>query len=197
MKEFLLQQPAGFCARNRRIERNRKTENRKKVEKRKSRKKKKQKIKEQKIKEEKSKKEGLKRMKKGITIRGIDHITINVTDMQESMDFYENVIGLQKLEMIDMGDHIIQYFKMTESTRLELIWYERKIPAQPKESEEQGLYRHMAICVENIKELEKELLGKNVKITMKSSECPKLKCVNMLIEDPSGVEIEFLEKVGN
>lgn len=56
-------------------------------------------------------------------ITGIDHVTINVVVMKESIDFYENTLQLQKGDFVDMGDHVIQYFSMDDFSTLELIQY--------------------------------------------------------------------------
>ena len=53
----------------------------------------------------------------------LDHITINVRDMEASERFYGEVLGLPKMENVDMGDHEIHYFQLDGPVRLELISY--------------------------------------------------------------------------
>ena len=53
----------------------------------------------------------------------LDHLTINVRDMEASERFYGEVLGLPKMENVDMGDHEIHYFQLDGPVRLELISY--------------------------------------------------------------------------
>ena len=38
---------------------------------------------------------------------GIDHITINCRDIEKACRFYETVLKLEKLNTVDMGDHML------------------------------------------------------------------------------------------
>lgn len=57
---------------------------------------------------------------------GLNHITINVADLQKSREFYRIVLGLQESGFVDMGDHTLTYFDLPQNVRLELIDYTGK-----------------------------------------------------------------------
>lgn len=127
-------------------------------------------------------------------IIGIDHFTINVVDLEKSIYFYEKVLSLRRLETINMGDHELIYFYLQESCRLELIhyFYETDL-CHPKENS-QGIYRHMALQTDNLMEIYKECIANDIKVKLQPIVMEKLSCKGMLIEDPSGVEVEIVEK---
>ena len=45
---------------------------------------------------------------------GFDHLTINVTDLEKSKFFYENVLELEYCGFIDMGDHTLTYYMLPQ-----------------------------------------------------------------------------------
>ncbi len=53
-----------------------------------------------------------------------DHITINVKNMKKSEEFYGDILGLKRLDIVDMGDHRLHYFELAENLMLELIEYD-------------------------------------------------------------------------
>jgi lactoylglutathione lyase len=126
-------------------------------------------------------------------ITGVDHITINVNSLEESKDFYENVLGLKQLNTIDMGDHIIVYFQLSLELKLELIKYKYNTTLSEYKVDTKGIYRHFAISVSDLDELYNKLKVNNINIVMEIDNCEKLKFRNILIKDPSGVEIEFVQ----
>ena len=78
-------------------------------------------------------------------ITGLDHITVNMADREASFRFYEEVLRLEKLYDVDMGDHRLTYFNLNGCTRLELIEYYNDSPAHTEPSDDKGIYRHMAL----------------------------------------------------
>jgi lactoylglutathione lyase len=127
-------------------------------------------------------------------ITGIVHVTINMCAVQESLFFYEKVLQLKRLDSINMGDHILTYFRLSESCRLELIEYRNDDgPVRIAESAK-GAYRHMALSVENLDGIREACVDNNVAITLEPRYVDKLACRIMLIRDPNGVEIELVEK---
>lgn len=125
----------------------------------------------------------------------LDHFTINVTDMKAAEDFYGGLLGLPKLEPVDMGDHRIHYFDLGDGVKLELIEYDvpdgREHPAVKTE----GIYRHFALEVDNVDTLYDKLKAAGTKILCEPGDVPKLHFRNILIEDPNGVEIEILQYI--
>ncbi len=79
-------------------------------------------------------------------ISKIDHVSINVMDIQKSIDFYSRILGLKQLETVDCGEFDITYFALPDGSRLELFDYHGKNQAIPREESEVGL-RHIAFQV--------------------------------------------------
>lgn len=127
-------------------------------------------------------------------ITGLDHITVNMADREASFTFYEEVLGLEKMYDVDMGDHRLTYFCLNGSTRLELIEYYNDKPAHPEPSDEKGIYRHMALTTDGIEALFKRCTTYGVNVLMEPVRVDKLKWTGMLIEDPNGVEIEIVQR---
>ena len=127
-------------------------------------------------------------------ITGIDHVTINMMDRDASFKFYEEVLGLKRLNEVDMGDHKLTYFFLNGVTRLELIEYYNDDPGQPQPSDGKGIYRHVALITDDIGEIFERCVKSGVEIMMEPTEVEKLEWAGMLIRDPNGVELEILQK---
>ena len=56
-------------------------------------------------------------------IEAVEHITINVKDLERTIQFYGGVLGLKQLPSVEMEGQTINYFLLTGGTRLELIHY--------------------------------------------------------------------------
>jgi glyoxylase I family protein len=129
-----------------------------------------------------------------LKISKIDHVSINVSDMRKSVDFYTHVLGLQQLQTVDCGEFDITYFALPGGARLELFDYHGKNPAPPREESEVGL-RHLAFQVEDIAEQEKLLRLAGVQVTLPTCDLPKLGARVVLFLDPNGVTLEFCENL--
>ncbi|MCR5789133.1 MAG: VOC family protein [Lachnospiraceae bacterium] len=122
-----------------------------------------------------------------------DHITINVRDIEKSIDFYGRILGLKRLESVDMGDHTLYYFELSEGLSLELIEYEDDLGELKPDVKTRGIYRHLALRCEDVDSLYRHLTENGVKCLTEPSDVPKLHFRNILVEDPNGVELEFIE----
>ena len=56
-------------------------------------------------------------------ISAVDHITINVKDLDHSLHFYGSILELEQLPSVKMEGQTIYYFRLPGGTRLELIHY--------------------------------------------------------------------------
>jgi glyoxylase I family protein len=129
-----------------------------------------------------------------LKISKIDHVSINVTDIKKSLDFYSRVLGLKQQQTVDCGDFAITYFALPDGSRLELFDYRGKNPNNPHEENEVGL-RHIAFQVEDVAAHEKLLKAEGVSITLSTCDLPNLGARVMLFLDPNGVTLEFCEKL--
>lgn len=127
-------------------------------------------------------------------IRKIDHVSINVIDVQKSFDFYRRVLGLQQLETVDCSEFDITYFALPDGSRLELFDYHGKNHDKPREESEVGL-RHIAFLVQDVAAHEKLLRAEGVEITLPTCDLPNLGARVLLFLDPNGVTLEFCEKL--
>ena len=128
-------------------------------------------------------------------ITGIDHITINVKDLEASKNFYETVFGLKFCGFIDMGDHTLTYYELPAGIRLELIDFMEKGPEKDLKETDIGIYRHFCLEVDSLDELYETCRKHQVTVTKTPSFVEKLGVSNMLLLDPAGVEVEIFEKV--
>ena len=127
-------------------------------------------------------------------LKAIDHITINVTRLEEEKAFYENVLGLEPCGFIDMGDHTLTYYALPGGVRLELINYEQKDEPSPGNVMHVGMYRHFCLTVDSLEDYFEKCRAHGARVTSEPAYVERLGCRNMLVIDPSGVEIEFFEE---
>ena len=128
------------------------------------------------------------------SVLSINHIAINVSDLGKSENFYSRILGLKKSGFIDMGDHTLTYFDLTNQTRLELIHYLTHTDAASVRETSRDIYRHFCIETDNINLIYEACRKNNVSVRKKPSYIDALKCVTMLITDPNNVEIEIIQK---
>lgn len=124
---------------------------------------------------------------------GINHITINMKDVEKSLHFYGEVLGLEKLHDIDMGDHYIRYFALPCGAKLELLEYFYDTNAAVYTEVDAGVYRHLALDVDDIFAAQEVLKKEGIKIVQEAGYSDKLGCYFMLFEDPNGCQLEFMQ----
>ena len=127
-------------------------------------------------------------------ISQINHVSINVTDINKSLDFYGRILGLQQQQTVDCGDFEITYFALPDGSRLELFDYHGRNQAMPRAESEAGL-RHIAFQVEDVAAHEELLKAAGVQITLPTCDLPNLGARVLLLLDPNGVTLEFCEKI--
>ncbi|GHU81511.1 hypothetical protein FACS189468_4310 [Spirochaetia bacterium] len=125
-------------------------------------------------------------------VAAVDHITINCKDTETSFRFYEQVLGLKRLETVDMGDHVLYYYGLP-GVRLELIGYKEPQKEQETGNTDVGIYRHMALAVDDLEEVYQRCQKWGSKINLTPSYIAQIKKKIVLIVDPNGVEIEIIQ----
>ena len=123
-------------------------------------------------------------------LTGLNHITINVKNLEESKAFYEKVFGLKQCGFIHMGDHTLTYYQLPQDVLLELIDYEKKVPAGAMRETDTGIYRHLCLEADSLEELNRRCEQEGVYVRSAPAYVEKLGRHNMLLVDPNGVEIE-------
>ncbi len=129
-----------------------------------------------------------------MSITGLNHITINVVDLEKSKAFYEKVLGLEQSGFINMGDHTLTYYALPQGVLLELIDYETKDEPAPVPVTHVGMYRHFCLEADDLEEIERRCLEAGILVTSAPAWVEKLGKTNMLLIDPNGVELEIFLK---
>ncbi len=124
-------------------------------------------------------------------VTGVNHITVNVIDVEVSKAFYENVLGLKQCNYIDLGNHRLTYYQLPQGVLLELIDYDEKDTPVPVPDTHVGMYRHLCLEVDDLDGLYKICCDNGVTIVTEPAYIEKLGRTNMLITDPNGVELEI------
>ncbi|NLV36552.1 MAG: VOC family protein [Clostridiaceae bacterium] len=123
---------------------------------------------------------------------GLDHITINCIDMETTRKFYENVFELKRLNDVDLGDHVLHYYQLP-GVKLELIEYKNPQKSWRTGNTDTGVYRHFAICTDDLSEIERRCEKEGYGINLHPTHIPQIDKTVMLVVDPNGVEIEVIQ----
>lgn len=125
-------------------------------------------------------------------LTGMDHITINCSDIKASFRFYEEVFNLKHINDVDLGDHILHYYQLPD-LKLELIEYKEPQRIWKTGNTDTGIYRHFALCSDDLPEIRKRCDDRGYKINLPPTYIPEIDKTVMLVVDPNGVEIEIIQ----
>ena len=125
-------------------------------------------------------------------VQSIDHITINVKNLEASRAFYGELLGLAELSKVDMGDHILTYYALPGGVKLELISYMSDTGDCTAGLLERGRFRHLALRVDDLETLAARLGDFGGRVLQPPRWVEQLGFTGMLAEDPNGCELEFL-----
>lgn len=123
-------------------------------------------------------------------IKGVHHIAVNTLDIEESIRFYEEILGFEVCSRADMGPLDLVYLKITENQFLELFDLRGNAEAGSVTGNQQGL-RHIALDVEDVEAWNRKLKEKQVEITEELSVLGPISKKCVLFKDPNGVIIEL------
>ncbi len=138
-------------------------------------------------------------------IKDVNHIGINVCDMEASINFYGKVLGFEKLGgIVDQKDLKcrVQYMKAPDGVMIEFIEYYPDVEITTYKVTQAGVYRHIAFTVESKADYDfylnklNEAKNKfpNIVVPEKPEYLPYLDLDVLLFHDPNGVEIELCLK---
>jgi len=122
------------------------------------------------------------------------HSMIRVNNLEESIKFYTQVLGMNLLREKEYPEGkfslaFLGYGKETEETVIELTYNWDK-----SEYEHGNAFGHIAIEVDDIYQFCEEIKGKGAKIIRDPGPMMGSKLVLAFIEDPNGYKIELIEK---
>lgn len=124
----------------------------------------------------------------------LDHVALNVTSLDRTADFYCSLLGLVRLNRVDMGDHTIQYLTSGTEVLFELIEYAEGVEPAWSGTRQQAAPRHLAWRVADVAALEPDVSRLGGVVVTKPGYVPNLDFNNMLIRDPDGIEVELVER---
>ncbi len=122
-----------------------------------------------------------------MVIKGIQHIGIDTENIEESIRFYTEILGLEMLERADLGADQAVYIKINEDSVLELFVSD----FQKGHRENTAGIRHMAFMVDELETWHQRLNEKGVKIILEPVEIKAIHKKVMLFQAPDDVVIEF------
>ena len=122
-----------------------------------------------------------------------DHVTINTRDVEKTIWFYGELLGLKQLPSVDMGDHLLRYFALPNGGKLELTEYRFDTRDTPIVSTDKGMARHVAFEVDDAYEVERVLTKAGYPFHVQVHYIEKLGFAGGLTRDPNGFELEFLQ----
>lgn len=122
------------------------------------------------------------------------HSMIRVNNLEESIKFYTQVLGMNLLREKEYPEGkfslaFLGYGKETEETVIELTYNWDK-----SEYEHGNAFGHIAIEVDDIDQFCEEIKGKGANIIRDPGPMMGSKLVLAFIEDPNGYKIELIEK---
>ena len=123
------------------------------------------------------------------------HSMIRILDEEKSVQFYQNVLGLDSVERFEFDDFILIYMKNNQSN-FELELTVNKTQQEPY-THGNG-YGHIAVVVDDLEMEHKRLeeLGVNpLNIVIFNGEGP-LQAKFFFVTDPDGYKIEMIQKMG-
>lgn len=125
-------------------------------------------------------------------INQVHHIAINTVDIDDSIRFYQEMLGFRLTHRADMGFCELVYMKICENEYIELFNLKGGCETDQVGENNRGL-RHIAFDVEDIEEWNEVLKSKNAKIIDGPGQIEKINKKYLLFEDPNGVIIELSE----
>lgn len=118
-------------------------------------------------------------------LKGIHHISLNISDLNETVDFYTQTLGLKVLKRPDAYISVDgRWLECPDGRQIHLLL--KPVP--------EGKGQHFAFAVANLAEVREELAAKGVQLskdkTMKDESMAGI-CVQAFCQDPSGNLVEF------
>ena len=122
------------------------------------------------------------------------HSMIRVNDLEESIKFYREVLGMKLLREKEYPEGkfslaFLGYGNETENTVIELTYNWDK-----NDYEHGNAFGHIAIEVDDIYKVCEEIKNKGVKVIRDPGPMMGSRLLLAFIEDPNGYKIELIEK---
>lgn len=140
-------------------------------------------------------------------IKAIRHFGIVVSDIEKSLHFYRDLLGLQiQKDMLEKGDFIdkisglknvcVRTIKMSagDGNLIELLWYQSHLKERRENNDICNIgASHPAFTVENLDQEYNRLKSFGVKFNCPPQVSPDGKAKVTFCQDPDGVLVELVE----
>ena len=127
-------------------------------------------------------------------LHAFDHIAVNTVDINESVTFYSEVLGLTELKRVPNGDSVLVYMKINDHSAVELFDHEKAINYHECPGNASGV-AHFCLSVTGIENWNEHLKKHNVEFTVPLCSLEHLGKKVLLFKDPNGVVIELCENL--
>ncbi len=125
-------------------------------------------------------------------LHAFDHIAVNTVDINESVRFYTEVLGLTELKRVPNGDSVLVYMKVNDHSAIELFDHDKAIHHHECPGDASGV-AHFCLSVTGIEDWNDHLKKYNVEFTVPLCSLEHLGKKVLLFKDPNGVVIELCE----
>jgi len=125
-------------------------------------------------------------------IIGIDHIALTVRSLEESVNFYTNMLSFEVEQRFEYKERglTIQFLSIGE-VQLELFGYSKEVAEQERKPLQAGI-AHMAFEVDNLDETYVELQKRGIKFEGEPRTAMMGQRI-LFLSDPDGNRIELVE----
>ena len=134
----------------------------------------------------------------------VRHAGIVVKDMEESVEFYKNLLGLaivanvkEEGEFINtilgLDNYYVRTVKLADKNGVIVELLKFPLSSNPIKSLQSVGCSHIAFTVDNLSEMYDEFLEKGIKFNSSPQKSPDGKCLVAFCKDPNGVFIELVE----
>ena len=120
------------------------------------------------------------------------HIAINTRDFKASIKFYQDILKMQFINEVDLGENHVAYLQYAEDSFIELFQMEGRLTESEIDDNRVGL-KHIAFDVDDLMEWDTYLKEVNAKFTLGVTELEPIRKRVLLIEAPDNVIVELCE----
>jgi catechol 2,3-dioxygenase-like lactoylglutathione lyase family enzyme len=157
--------------------------------------------------------ERLREREAGVRVLGLDHVSVSCSDIERSLAFYRDLLGLPVLSVGEVSGDDVERVTGEPGVRmlaadldlgrgqvLELIEYVEGSPASPGGATAPAVPGHVGLLVDDVDEVHRRLVEAGVRVRSEPVRLSEpgawfgVRCVNAL--DPDGVTVELVERPG-
>ncbi len=123
-------------------------------------------------------------------IKGWDHLALNAKNYDATIEFYEKIVGLEKLNSVVRDEFVATYMGIPGGTRLEIFDLKGCARDAEKTDDDVG-FKHFAFEVDDVKAYADMVTKAGIEIVMEYSELDDFNAKAVLFKDPDGNTVEF------